>query len=137
MNPYQQPREENMTSEAMTQEFILLYRGVSHRDLSPEQMQQIVKQYTEWVAQHRQRGQFLGGKPLEDGGRVVTGKDGQMVSDGPFMESKEIVVGFMMLRAANLDDAVVIAQGCPILSLGGIVEVRPVITGSRLGQHEN
>jgi hypothetical protein len=129
--------EENMTSEATAKDFILLYRGgVSHKNLSPEQMQQIVKQYTEWVERQRNRGQFLGGKPLEDEGRVVTGKDGQIVSDGPFMESKEIVVGFMMIRAANLDDAVVIAQGCPILSLGGIVEVRPVITGSRLGQHE-
>lgn len=126
-----------MTSESAAKDFIFLYRGgVSHRNLSPEQMQQIVRQYTEWVEQHRGRGQFLGGKPLEDEGRVVAGKEGQIVSDGPFMESKEIIVGFMMLRAANLADAVVIAQGCPILSLGGIVEVRPVITGSPLGQHE-
>lgn len=119
-----------MTNEPVAQDFILLYRGgVTHRNLSPEQMQQIVKQYTEWVEQHRGRGEFLGGKPLEDEGRVISGRDGQFVSDGPFMESKEIVVGFTMIRTANLTEAVEIARGCPILSLGGIVEVRPVVTG--------
>jgi hypothetical protein len=123
-----------MTSESSTKDFMLLYRGgVSHPNLSPEQMQQIVEQYTAWVEQHSGRGQFLGGKPLEDEGHVVAGKNGQIVSDGPFMESKEIVVGFTMIRAANLAEAVVIAQDCPILGLGGIVEVRPVVNGRTCG----
>jgi hypothetical protein len=123
-----------MTNESSAKDFILLYRGgVSHKNLSPEQMQQIVRQYTEWIDQHRSRGQFLGGKPLEDEGRVVSGKNGQIVSDGPFIESKEIIVGFMMIRAADLADAVLIAQGCPILNFGGMVEVRPIIAGQPRG----
>ena len=117
-----------MSSESSAKEFILLYRGgVTHKDMSPDQMQQIVNQYLDWMDLHRSRGKFLGGKPLEDEGRIVSGKDGQVVSDGPFMESKEVIVGFGLIRAANLAEAVEIAKGCPILNLGGLVEVRPVL----------
>jgi hypothetical protein len=123
-----------MDSESLAKDFILLYRGgVFHKDLSPDQMQQIVRQYTEWVELHRNRGQFLGGKPLEDEGKVISGKNGQLVSDGPFMESKEVIVGFTMIRAADLADAVEIAKDCPILNFGGTVEVRPVLSGNRFG----
>ncbi len=118
-----------MTNESSAKDFILLFRGgVSRKDMSPEQMQQIVKQYTEWIDGQRSRGQFLGGKPLEEEGQVVAGKNGQMVTDGPFMESKEIIVGFVMIRVADRTEAVEIAKGCPILNLGGTVEIRPVLT---------
>jgi hypothetical protein len=123
-----------MSNESLAKDFILLYRGgVFHKDLSPDQMQQIVRQYTEWVDLHRGRGQFLGGKPLEAEGKVVSGKNGQLVSDGPFMESKEVIVGFTMIRAANLAAAVEIAKGSPILNFGGMVEVRPVLAGNSHG----
>jgi hypothetical protein len=128
MNLY--PTEERMADQTST-DFILLFRGgISHNDLSPEQMQQILAQYTEWIDRHRERGQYLGGKPLENQGKVVSGKsEQQIVSDGPFMESKEIVAGFTMFRAASLEAAVEIAKDCPFLGSGGIVEVRPVASG--------
>ena len=119
-----------MTGEASTKDFILLFRsGVSRKDMSPEQMQQIINQYTEWIDGQRSRGQFLGAKPLEEEGKVLSGKNGKIVTDGPFMESKEIIVGFLMVRVANQEEALEIAKGCPILNLGGMVEVRPILVG--------
>jgi len=119
-----------MTNESSAKDFILLFRGgVSHKNLSPDQMQQVVKQFTEWIDGQRRRGQFLGGKPLEDEGKIVSGKNGQIVSDGPFMESKEIIIGFTMIRAVDLAEAIEISRGCPVLNLGGMVEVRPILEG--------
>jgi hypothetical protein len=45
------------------------------------------------------------------------------------MESKEIMVGFTMIRVADQAEAIEIAKGCPILGLGGTVEVRPILEG--------
>lgn len=119
-----------MTNEAGTKDFILLFRGgISRKDMSPEQMQQVVRQYTEWIDLQRSRGQFLGGKPLEEAGKVISGRNGQIITDGPFMESKEIMVGFTMIRVADQAEAIEIAKGCPILGLGGTVEVRPILEG--------
>lgn len=50
-----------------------------------------------------------------------------VVTDGPYMESKEMVGGFFVVRAESLEAAIEIAKGCPDLELGGSVEVRDVV----------
>ncbi|MEO8353949.1 MAG: YciI family protein, partial [Chthoniobacteraceae bacterium] len=59
----------------------------------------------------------------ENEGKVVTGK---MVADGPFVESKEAVGGYFLIRAGSFDEAVALARECPILEYGAAVEVRPI-----------
>ena len=59
-------------------------------------------------------------------GKIVSGKNGKIVSDGPFAESKEAIGGYFLLKVDSLDEAVTIAQQCPGLSYGIRVEVRPV-----------
>ncbi|WP_332369613.1 YciI family protein [Spirosoma telluris] len=49
------------------------------------------------------------------------------MTDGPFTEGKEIVGGYLILTAANVDEAVDLAQGCPLFETDGTVEVRPII----------
>ena len=61
------------------------------------------------------------------GGRVVRGKD-KVVTDGPYVEAKDIVLGFIVIAADSLDEAARLASGCPIVEGGGSVEVRPVAT---------
>jgi hypothetical protein len=63
---------------------------------------------------------------LEKEGKVVSGKNGRLVSDGPFAESKEAVGGYFLLEVNTLDEAVAIAQQCPGLPYGVKIEVRPV-----------
>jgi hypothetical protein len=51
-----------------------------------------------------------------------------VVSDGPYTEMKEIVGGYLICKAENLDEAVAMTEGCPTLLSGGTtVEVRDVM----------
>ena len=51
----------------------------------------------------------------------------KLITDGPFIEAKELVSGFYMLAAKDFEEASELARGCPILRLGGAVEVREVM----------
>jgi hypothetical protein len=53
-------------------------------------------------------------------------RTGGLVTDGPFVEIREILGSFVVVRAESLDDAITLAHGCPVLERGGSVEVRPV-----------
>jgi hypothetical protein len=57
-------------------------------------------------------------------GRLVDAK--KVVTDGPFVESKEVLGGFSIVQADSLDAAAELAKGCPGLLFGGKVEVRPL-----------
>jgi hypothetical protein len=106
-------------------EFTFLYRG---RDLSmsPEQRQKHTEQWVAWFKELGAKGHVKDlGRPLEPGGRVVRGER-KNVQDGPFAEAKDVVGGYSLIEAATLDEAVELSKGCPILAVGGAVEVRPV-----------
>lgn len=105
---------------------LLLRGGVSYTELSPEQMQQLIGKYMSWIERLREKDQFVGGEPLEETGKVLSGRNGSIVTDGPFTEAKEAVGGYFILRARDLDEAIEIAKGCPIFESGGTAEVRPV-----------
>jgi hypothetical protein len=66
------------------------------------------------------------GHPLENRGTFVQGKQKQ-VTDDPFAELKDIVGGFTIVAADNIEQAVVLAKGCPIFEDDGVVEVRPIL----------
>jgi hypothetical protein len=108
-------------------DYLLLFRGNDwHKGLSPEQMQKVADQWMAWFDRLSQQGKALGGHPLEEEGRIVSGKKGRLVADGPFAESKEAIGGYFLLRVSGMDEAVAIAKECPGLEYGAVVEVRPV-----------
>jgi hypothetical protein len=59
----------------------------------------------------------------------ATSMRGDVVTDGPFLEAKEVIAGFYVIDAPDLDEALRIAGGNPVLRHGGGVEVRPVAGG--------
>jgi hypothetical protein len=62
---------------------------------------------------------------------TVTVRDGKMsTTDGPFMETKEVLGGFLMIEARDLNEAVRLAGGIPLARVG-TVEVRPVVDFSK------
>jgi hypothetical protein len=63
---------------------------------------------------------------LQDDGKIVSGKKGRTVADGPFAESKEAIGGYFYLQVADEVEAVAIAQQCPGLEYGAVVEVRAI-----------
>ncbi|MDB6015702.1 MAG: hypothetical protein JWR19_191 [Pedosphaera sp.] len=108
-------------------EYILFFRGTDwHKGLSPEEIQNVMNQWKGWFDRLSLAGKVKGGHPLEREGKLVSGKKGRVVADGPFAESKEAIGGYFMLQVGSLDEAVAIAKECPGLEYGAVVEVRPV-----------
>ena len=108
--------------------YMLIFRGNDyHKVLSPEEMQQVASQYMAWFERLSHGGKVLSGNPLENAGKIVAGKNGRLVADGPFAESKEAIAGYFLLQVDSMDEAVAIAQECPGLAYGVKVEVRPVL----------
>jgi hypothetical protein len=106
--------------------FLFVYRNEkdSYNKLTPEEMQQQHQKWSVWMAEGLRQGWLLdAGNGLKTEGRVVNPKN--VVTDGPFVESKEVVGGFTIVQAETLDAAAELAKGCPILLRGGSVEVRP------------
>jgi hypothetical protein len=107
--------------------FLFVYRSRpdAFAKLTPEEMQQHMLKWRVWLTEGLEQGWLLeAGDALKKEGRVVNGK--QLVTDGPFVESKEIVGGFSIVKADTLDAAADRAKGCPGLLTGGTVEVRPL-----------
>src|SRR5260370_19147276 len=79
-----------------------------------------------WFNRLTEPGKAIAGIRVEREGKIVSGKNGRVVADGPFAESKEAIGGYFLLQVNSLDEAVVIAKECPGLAYGAVVEVRPV-----------
>src|SRR5579862_9051643 len=108
--------------------YMLVFRGTDWcKGLSPEQMQQVGTEWMAWYQRLSAAGTVTAGNPLEPSGKIVSGKGGRVVADGPFAESKEAIGGYFFLTVGDLDEAVAIAQNCPGLAYGVKVEVRPVM----------
>jgi hypothetical protein len=107
-------------------EFVYLYRG-GERGRSPEIAQQTIEKWMAWFKDLAEKGHIKDrGQPLERTGKLVKGKQ-KAVTDGPFAEAKDVVGGFTLIEARDLDQAVELSKGCPIFEVEGAVEVRPVM----------
>ncbi len=116
-----------MSTTNSTSEYLLLFRGSGwDRSLSPAELQNAVASFLGWFERLSSDGILKAGQPLLDEARIVSGKNGRIVADGPFAESKEAVGGYFLIKAGSLDEAVAVAQQCPILEYGSVVEVRPI-----------
>lgn len=107
-------------------EFVFLYRGGRRAD-SPAEGEKIMQQWITWMQELADKGHLKDrGQPLEEDGKVVRGKQ-RTITDGPYPESKDIVGGYTLIQAKNLNEAAELANGCPIFDRDGLVEVRPVM----------
>jgi len=93
---------------------------------SPERMQQSLAKWKEWIDSIAAKGKYVAGQPLQRDGKVVAGKQ-KKITDGPFAEGKEIIGGYFLIKAENLEDAVDMSKGCPSFEYGGSVEVREIM----------
>jgi hypothetical protein len=104
--------------------FLFIYRGASDAaaKMTPQEAQQHMKKWEEWIGEGMRNGWMLDpGDGLTPEGRVVNAK---VITDGPFVESKEVVGGYSIVQADTIEAAAKLARGCPGLSIGGAVEVR-------------
>ena len=112
-------------------DFVFLFRSSEAAQQeamgTPERAQKSMQAWMAWIGELEAKGHLKDrGQPLERGGRVVRGQ-GNVVTDGPFTEAKDLVLGFIVVEASDLEQATELAKGCPIAKGGGAVEVRPVM----------
>lgn len=104
-------------------EFLLLIReSPDYGKLSVEEMQADIEEHIRWV--ESLAGHFKDGNPLEAGGLTLKN---QVITDGPYVETKECVSGYYFLLAPSLEEAGELAKGCPDLKRGATLEIREII----------
>jgi len=107
--------------------FLFVYRGGGdvYRTMPPDEQQQMMQRWQGWLGEGFQKGWLLdAGDGLQKERRVVNAK--KVVTDGPFVETREVIGGFSIVQADTLDAAAELAKGCPVLLVGGAVEVGPL-----------
>lgn len=106
-------------------EFLYLYRGGDSSG-TPEQMQQHMQKWVDWLKDLGQKGHLKDqGNPLDRTGKVVKGR--KAITDGPYAEAKDMIGGYTLVEAKDIAQAAELSVGCPIFETGGFVEVRPIM----------
>jgi hypothetical protein len=108
-------------------DFALLFRmpSLDYSKIPPEEFKAIAKKWQDWVGGIAAQGKMgSNGLRLAMEGKVL--KAGGVVTDGPFVEIREILGSFIVVKADSLEDATTLAHGCPVLDSNGSVEIRPI-----------
>ena len=96
--------------------------------VTAEEFQQEAAKWQKWMQKMLKEGRMVPGQRLTVSPAKVLKGSAKAVQDGPFAEGKEIVGSFCTIKARDLDEALELAKGCPILEQNGSVEVREAIT---------
>lgn len=113
-------------------DFMLVFRNSvqsqeAFANQSPEQLQAEMALWQSWMGNIAQQNKLIDGQPLFPSGKVIHGT-AKKLTDGPYVESKEIVGGYLLIKAKDYNDAIEISKSCPQLnSDDGTVEIREVM----------
>ena len=109
-------------------DYMMIFLGADYSEigLSPEEMQERMGKWFAWNEKMRSQGIVKHGEALHAGGKRISGQD-RIVTDGPFVESKELIGGYYVIQAESIDTAMEVAQDFPDYDLGGTVEIREVM----------
>ncbi len=104
-------------------QYLILLKGKKELDYSPEQLQKRLAEYHQWVATISEH--YITDNRLEARGAYIYKQD-HIVTDGPFLEAKEIIAGFIILQADSLEQAINISNHSPLLQYFELY-VRPIV----------
>ena len=109
-------------------DYMMIFMGPDYGNLglSPEEIQGRMGKWFAWHEKMSVQGIVKHGDALQSGGKHITGKDA-LVHDGPFVEGKELIGGYYVIQAENIEAATEIAKDYPDFDLDGTVEVREVM----------
>lgn len=105
-------------------EFVLLIKGNEMHLISDDERNRRMQEYAQWMQQMVQEDRYVTGQSLESKGHLVKDKD-TVLTDGPFLEPKEVIGGFVSIKATDIDEATEITKNCPLLKYYQIF-VRPL-----------
>lgn len=117
--------------------YLLIFRESTperYQAMSSEQRREALQQWNDWCDGLAAQGKLQHGNTLAPEGRLVSSAGGKRAVDGPFAEAKELIGGYFLLSAADLDEATAIAEQCPNLPYGMVVEVRPIAQACHLAR---
>src|ERR1700694_49957 len=110
-------------------EFMLLIRNKADHmaTLSPDENQQFLEKCREYIGKLMNEGKLIAAQPLERQGKIISGRQGDW-KDGPFNETREVIVGYYHVMAKDMDEAIAIAKRNPEFEYGETArnEVRPI-----------
>ncbi|MEM6864497.1 MAG: YciI family protein [Bacteroidota bacterium] len=109
--------------------FLYLFRGgdEAYQKLSQEEKQAHMEVWGKWMGGLREKGHLLDGLPLDEDGKVVHNR-GELITNGPHAEGAELVGGYLIVSAKDLEEATEISKGCPIFDYdGSTVEIRQIL----------
>lgn len=110
-------------------QFVYLFRASAadtRAAMGPERVQQSLQAMMAWFKDLESKGHLKNpGLPLEPRGHVVSGTGG-VITDGPYAEAKDLVLGFIVIEARDMPQAIELARSCPMVTGGATVEIRPV-----------
>lgn len=115
-------------ADGKTEKFIFLFRGgTTHPQTANDskEAKEYIQSWITWMQGLGEKGILAGSENLQRTGKQVNGR-GKVVTDDPFIVAKEMVNGYIIVNAKDIDEAVAIAKGCPIFTEDGKVEVRPI-----------
>jgi hypothetical protein len=115
--------------------FVLWADESNFDQATPEQAAGVMEQWNAYTESLREAGAFVSGDGLtrSTSATTVTVRDGQkLVTDGPFAESKEQIIGFYVIDVADLDEAIAWSEKVPSVD-GGRVEIRPIMDYEAMG----
>ncbi|MEK7952291.1 YciI family protein [Luteolibacter soli] len=116
-----------LTAEPKVTGHLLLFRKTdwAEQGLSEDELRNVMDRVNAWFDKLTSEGKMLGAQPLMEESVVITGHGGSTVTDGPFVEAKEAVGGYVLLSVTDLAEAVAIAKSNPMHDYGLTTEVRP------------
>ena len=112
-----------MNEKSSLSEYLVISRGQWDKDRAPEEIQAAIDKFYVWKDRLVAEGRMKPGQRLATAGKIVS-RD--MVTDGPYSESKEVIGGYWFIVAGSLDEAARIAAENPCLACGLYLEVRPI-----------
>jgi hypothetical protein len=110
------------------EKFMFLFRGGDthiHNAKDSRETMEYIQSWTTWMQGLGEKGILAGGDPLQTTGKQVNGRN-KVVRDEPFIEANEMVGGYLLVNAKDIEEAVEISKGCPIFEENGKVEVRQI-----------
>ena len=109
-------------------EFLLIFRNdppSGDAVLTPEQLKDVSKPWQDWMGSIAAQNKLASyGARLGFEGATLKG---DTVIDGPYAEIKEIILGYIVVKTETLDEAIQLSKSCPILPVGGNVEIRAIV----------
>src|SRR5260370_24913516 len=113
-----------MSEQPSRAEYLVISRGQWDKTLSRDEIQNVIDQFYTWYDRLVNEEKIKPGQRLTSEGKTIVSQN--LITDGPFGESKEVIGGYWVILASDLDEAAQIAKGNPCLDCGLFLEIRPI-----------